>query len=224
MTAAAQAIVLYGSVARGDDDSWSDLDVLVLGPSPELPGAVLASLRDDLPLRVSHYTWKEFASMRATGSLFLRHLAQEASPLHFDGEGEEMYEMALRCLPPYQHVERDIRSFRLGVKDVLRGLAGSSPPLFEMSVLGGIARHASVLACYLKGAPFFGRQSIPHGCRLLGVSDLSEQLVSAHRYRLYANGQCPWPRTADRTEADAAASACARLIDVMESYVNAHTN
>lgn len=224
MMATGRAIILYGSVARGDDDCWSDLDVLVVGSSPELPDGVLAGLQEGHPLRTSHYTWAEFAAMQATGSLFLHHLAQEAKPLRFEGRGEQRYEETLRRLPPYRHVERDINAFRLAVRDVCHGLAVLSPPVFEMSVLGGIARHASVLACYLAGNPVFSRESMQRGSLLLGVPYLSERLVVAHRYRLFAQGQCPLPRDVDRVEADTTACTCAQLLDAMESYANAHTN
>lgn len=218
MTTKNRAIVLYGSVARGDDDASSDLDILVVGMSPELPNAVRSLLREDLPLNVSHYTWDEFFSMRTTGSLFLRHLAQEAKPLHFDGDGMKRYERALCNLPSYQHADRDICGFRLGLNDIRGGLASYSPPLFEMSVLGGIARHASVLACYLKRDPVFSRTSIQHSCDLFGIPQLSGKLVAAHKYRQFVHGQCPRPREVSRMEAGAATAACARLINAMESY------
>jgi predicted nucleotidyltransferase len=44
-----EAICLYGSVARGDDDSTSDIDLLVLGSEAVSRQDALAALPDDIP-------------------------------------------------------------------------------------------------------------------------------------------------------------------------------
>lgn len=218
-------VVLYGSVARGDDDDWSDVDILVVGSDADVPNSI-AELRMDAkrPINISHYTWAEFQSMHVSGSLFLHHLAAEAKPLYFERSGRAKYEAVIQSLPHYRHADRDLRAFRLGVSDVRRGLSIGLSPLFEMAVLGGIVRHASVLACYLVGSPVFGRSSISQGTTLVGVPELAGCLAKAHRFRIFERGQCPKPEELDRKEAFATVDACESFLKAMEPYVNAYTD
>lgn len=217
-----RAVVLYGSHARGDADAWSDVDILVIGPTEEVPEAVLARHRDcGHPIRVSHYTWNELESMSRVGSLFLHHLAAEARPLLFEGDGSERYEALATGIPAYHHARRDIRAFRAGVEDVRSGLKIGSPPPFEMAVIGGIARHWSVLACYLAGEPTFGRRSLKRASELMGASDLSDLLVLAHRYRLFEEQQCPPPPEVDRRDVLETVEACEFLLNRTKERLDA---
>jgi predicted nucleotidyltransferase len=69
------AVLLYGSCARGDDRANSDVDVLVINGSQRL--------RIELPERfsVSLYTPEHFRAMARRGSLFVLHLREEARVL-----------------------------------------------------------------------------------------------------------------------------------------------
>lgn len=208
-----QAVVLYGSVARGDDDEFSDIDILVVS-SNDLPvdNRTFSSLAKGRPINISRYTWPEFQAMSASGSLFIQHLFYEAKPIAYYGDGERVYLRALDNVTEYRHVDRDLASFRLGVEDCRHGIRVGSPIEFELAVLGGIARHASVLGCHLAGETTFGRTSIRRICRLLKLENITEELVLAHRFRLFEQRQCLRPKSIDRGEVMSILDACDQLI------------
>tara|TARA_A100001391_G_scaffold72416_3_gene46299 strand:+ start:2969 stop:3637 length:669 start_codon:yes stop_codon:yes gene_type:complete len=217
-----QAVVLYGSVARGDDDEASDIDILVVS-SNGLPvdDHAFSSLAQGRPINISCYTWSEFEAMSASGSLFIKHLLYEAKPIAYVGNGEKVYLRILNDVTEYRHVERDLASFRLGIEDCRHGISVGSPGEFELAVVGGIARHASVLGCYLKGETTFGRTSIARACRLLGLEGVSEELALAHRFRLFEQRQCLRPKSMDRGEVMSVINACDKFICALEGFWNA---
>ena len=145
------AVLLYGSQARGDADSISDIDVLVVGSSAVPDDKVVALLPAPRAgcIHTSQYGWSEVEAMGRYGSLFLHHLAAEARPLRFEGRGESRLQAILASLGPYKLAQRDLEAFRLTVRDAEEGLKLGLPASFELAVLGGVARHASVLGCYL---------------------------------------------------------------------------
>jgi hypothetical protein len=70
------SFLLYGSYARGDYDSASDVDVLRIGTS--------RARGERMDGRVSLHTYdiKDLLAMARRGSLFILHLVREAKPLH----------------------------------------------------------------------------------------------------------------------------------------------
>ena len=80
------AVWVYGSMARGDSDDLSDVDVLVVGPDGEEAGDLLKTVGLSEPkVSISQYSWNEIQGMAAYGSLFLHHIRLEGRPLY---EGE----------------------------------------------------------------------------------------------------------------------------------------
>lgn len=218
-----RAVLLYGSHARGDYDSVSDIDVLVVGTWPP-PAEELAAL---LPpsckgtVHTSHYTWPEFEAMSRYGSLFVHHIAAEALPIRYDGNGQARMSTLLSSLGWYQLAERDLLGFRTTVSDVEGGLRLGLPPCFELAVLGGVARHASVLACYIAGSPSYGRNSIVRATALLEMPGARGYLELAHRFRLAEEGQCPTPTDASRMVAARIAETLYAFLDRLEGLVHA---
>jgi predicted nucleotidyltransferase len=75
-------IWLYGSQARGDTDTLSDVDVLVAG---EVDAEALGQLPYSQPqLSVVRYDWDELELMASYGSLFLHHVRLEGRPQYAD--------------------------------------------------------------------------------------------------------------------------------------------
>ena len=70
------SFLLYGSYARGDYDSTSDVDVLRIATS-RASGELI-----DGRISLRTYDIKDLLAMARRGSLFVLHLVQEAKPLH----------------------------------------------------------------------------------------------------------------------------------------------
>lgn len=187
------SVWLYGSHARGDSDSLSDLDVFVAGALQEGVAESLA-FNGETP-SVSQYTWEEVEAMAAYGSLFLHHLRLEGRPLSEHSGGTFRLVQLLERLPKYQLFRRDIRAFHLTVADVREAFGMGSTPEFEMAVLGTVLRHGSVLGCYLLGRPCFARTgAMEQASRALGfTSEDVKAFDTLYRFRLYEDGRCRAP-------------------------------
>lgn len=72
----ADSFILYGSYARGDNDSSSDIDVL------RISNQRISADRLDGHVALYTYDIKDLREMARQGSLFILHLIREAKPLH----------------------------------------------------------------------------------------------------------------------------------------------
>ncbi len=128
----------------------------------------------------------------------------------------------LASLRPYQLAARDLSAFRATVCDVEAGLRAGLPPCFEIAVLGGVARHASVLGCYLAGSPTFGRNSITRAAELFGMRAVQKNLVLAHRFRLFEEGQCDAPGEVSQADVEHVLDHLSAFIDRLEAMIYAN--
>ena len=87
-----EKVILFGSLARGEVGTWSDLDLLVVMPSEEsfVRRAVeLAQvLKPELGLDLVVYTPEEFKRMQEEGNPFLRQVLKEGRILYEAGAVE----------------------------------------------------------------------------------------------------------------------------------------
>ena len=220
-----RAVFLYGSHARGDADEFSDVDVLAVAPvKPNVDEIVpLLPVSTQGLLHISHYTWEEFDAMSRYGSLFLHHIAAESTALLYEGNAKARISTLLDSLSTYQLAERDLVGFRSMIDDVEEGLTAGLPPCFELSVLGGVARHASVLACYLAGIPTFGRNCITRAVVALGMPEVQRKLQIAQSFRLYEERKCGVPEEASIGDVEQVIEILTDIIDRMEGWIHANT-
>lgn len=93
------SIMLFGSVARGDNSKNSDIDYLVVSDEPE------ASIECDLPnASTSKYTWAEFHELAEKKMLFIQHLKQEGVIL---SDEEKRLEKILTSYSPKNSYRKD---------------------------------------------------------------------------------------------------------------------
>jgi predicted nucleotidyltransferase len=82
----ARIAIVFGSVARGDADEWSDLDLMIVADTTrpfleryrDFEGLYEVWPRLDLLI----YTPEEFARMRAEGRAFIQHVLDEGTVVY----------------------------------------------------------------------------------------------------------------------------------------------
>ena len=184
------AVWLYGSHARGDADEFSDIDILVVSEGEEDEAVIGQFLRAPVKPSVSWYTWSEIDQMAQYGSLFLRHIELEGRPIFESLPARGRLEHLLSSLGPYRLARRDIEGFRTVLSDVRESLdTHEASLLFELSTLGTVFRHASVLGCSLAERPCFSR--IEPVARLVAQWKLGQtwanDFPSLYVFRMYAD-------------------------------------
>ena len=193
------AVWLYGSHARGDDDEFSDMDVLVISDR-EVGEALIGQLsRGGVDPSVSRYSWDEIEQMARYGSLFLRHIELEGRRISETPPAKGRLSNILSNLGPYQFARRDIEGFHTVLRDVRESLDTHDASLpFELSTLGTVFRHACILGCSLAARPCFSR--IEPTRRLVAHWGLNqswaEDFPSLYMFRMFADerlAQIPEP-------------------------------
>ena len=133
---------LFGSSARGDADSASDTDVLLVydrEPSPldreRTKESVVEQLRQDCAF--AEYTWERLAGMFADGHLFAWHLHHEARPLHVLGTGGRNFSFPKPAR--YRSPQRDALNFVDLLGSCIRAVEGCTASLVYEAGLGYVA-------------------------------------------------------------------------------------
>lgn len=227
------SIWIYGSVARGDVDDRSDVDVLVVGDAGDwrhsIAGdetlAVLVGKRRELS--AMRFTWRELDAMAAYGSLFLHHVKLEGRPLV--RQPDDPLVEVLDALPPYGRAAHEIRAFQTVLKDVRASILGEHSSAFELAVIATALRHAFILGCYVTGEPDFGRTSPFYRlCPVLKQPQrMANALATLYQFRLHQHDRAPAPfdpTTADVRNwleiADALFTAIREQVDVFDRTVH----
>jgi len=133
---------LFGSAARGDADTASDIDVLIVYENePSLldrrrtKEAVIEQLRQDCAF--AEYTWTRLVSMFSDGHLFAWHLYLEARPLRVLGIGDRNFTFPKPA--PYQSSRRDALNFVDLLGSCVRAIEGRTSSLVYEAGLGYVA-------------------------------------------------------------------------------------
>ena len=192
MTANGCAIWLYGSHARGDRDTLSDVDILAVSDGLCEFYEVRSEINE--PFRnvgVSHYSWQEIEDMATLGSLFLHHVRLEGRPIYESVTCKDRLGSMLQSLGGYQNVMRDVNGFKTVLSDVREEIKGDPIYWYELAVLATVIRHCSILGCWLLGAPAFGRvRPVERVAEALDLGEgLGRDFPELYRYRLYFEGR-----------------------------------
>lgn len=186
------AIWLFGSLSRGDNDAVSDIDVLFISDSQSnnFPWCQLPQF-SKAPT-ISQYTWKEVERMAEYGSLFLKHLSLEAQPIYEAKGAQGRLNSLLGALGVYQHASRDLQGFITVHSDVEKSLNDElASVIFEIATLATIFRHACILGCDLLGSPCFSRvKPIQNLVTAWNLPEIwVDEFPSFYSYRLYSDGR-----------------------------------
>lgn len=179
---------LYGSVARGDAEASSDVDILLLGEG-EVPKDVSRHY-SGRRLSLSRYSWEELRQMAAYGSLFLHHLKTEGRPLSESPRAARDLRDILVGLPNYRRVGRDVCAFRQSLNDIAAELPEPTFLRFELATLAALIRRIGILGSYLLGRPRFDRVGpVEQVVDAWGLpSGLSREFPQLYLHRQVADG------------------------------------
>jgi len=164
-------VCLYGSAARGELDDFSDIDLLVV-ISNDMPFPEIKKLKERFcrvmgegslnRISPAVYYQGDLKSMVERRSLFI---------LHLQLEGKKIFEkeccLSFMSFDPisYSGFDNDIEIYIencYGVGEALELATNSIQVDFELSVLAGLVRNASISYTASIGRPFFGRYEAFH--------------------------------------------------------------
>ena len=192
MSATGFAIWLYGSHARGAADTHSDLDLLVVkNELTDIEEIEHFAFHVQIGASLSVYTWNEIARMAAYGSLFLQHLKLEGIPLYETPFHRGCLRNMLDTMADYVLIQRDLEGFQIVLDDVAESLDNDGDETYELSVLGTVIRHSTILGCWLLKQPSFSRlEPISRFVTMRGIECAVEsEFTDLYNYRLYADGR-----------------------------------
>lgn len=150
-------IILYGSVARYENDSYSDIDILIVTETEKEKKYVITDLQGNkLPDKwITIYSKRDINRMLQYTSLFLWHLKMEAI---FIFKKDNYIETVLENLPEYTKTAEDVRQYKIICEDIKKVIIYENETMFyELSLLASLVRNLSIAFCYLKGEKCFGR-------------------------------------------------------------------
>jgi predicted nucleotidyltransferase len=191
---AIEAVLLCGSVARGDANPWSDIDLVVTSSDPKLTVAELRKvILERNHVSLIYYRTPSFETLYRRNPLFIAHLKKEGVVL-FDPKGvlrrildsptvtkadvAEEIKMQRAKLAPYRHPERYNNNF-----------------LFCLSHLYSIGKGVIMLGLASRGILEFNRDAAFERFATLNP-DLAEQVGKVARLRPFyrlVSGRKPEP-------------------------------
>ena len=179
---------LYGSKARGDDDRFSDTDVLVIGKSiKDLKHAQKLIPKDLVKVNLNFYSWKEIKNMAKYGSLFLHHLKLEGKCIYKGQFVRNDLAYLFSKLTEYKKANNDLKSFLKVIEETKQSLIINEILIFDLSVLATVIRHCSILGCWFLKNPCFNRiEPVKYLIEKLGFLQINiKEYSNLYKYKLY---------------------------------------
>ena len=186
-------IYLFGSVARGDQDEQSDVDILIVIDNCSEDDYIkykkeYASILQIPVSWISLYREKKILKMHEKGSYFLWNLKQEGKVLY---SRENELDKLFATLPRYRGMKEDIKEYRQILDDVNEELHNVYLCIeYELSVLASLVRNTCIMLSYLNNRFDFSRNQVVKYCIDTYKIDVSlEEYRALYKYRSYETGK-----------------------------------
>ena len=186
-------IYLFGSFARGDQDQYSDIDILIV--VDDCTENEYIKYKDsyaqilEVPVSwLSVYRIDKIKKMYNSGSYFLWHIKTEGKVIYSrDNELESL----LLTLPRYTNIENDLNEYSEILSDIKDELDNKYISIdYELSVLASLVRNTCIAISYLNGKLDFGRNSVVIYCSSRYGLDIDlAEYEALYQYRLYHTGK-----------------------------------
>lgn len=150
-------IYLFGSVARKENDEFSDLDIFVLCLRKEK--LLQEKLAKKLKIKkewISIYSLEEIVEMRKMGSLFLWHLKKEGKKLYSNNNS---LKKIFKILPNYKKIYVNLQEYKEILTDIKKSILREELSDYEINLIAILLRNISIIHCYMRGHFLFGRNS-----------------------------------------------------------------
>lgn len=190
-----EEIWLFGSYARGEQDQYSDIDLLVViqDCDDEEYKRTKMQLSQELgmPLEwLSLYEMHKIQEMASQGSYFMWHIKMEGRQLYARGSFQKDI---LANLPEYQNAWQDLEDYGIICNDIRCNLSEQYVDItYELSVLASIIRNTSMTIDFLEGKMNFGRVQAVEICNAILQEKCSIPIKEYERLytnRLYMTGK-----------------------------------
>ena len=220
------AFAIFGSEARGDNDIFSDRDLLIVSDD-ETTLREMKSKYEFIGWSCTAYSWSRLQHVADQGSLFVQHLKQESRVLS-DPSGRLAHLLAQYSTKASYKRESNGAASLLGtlVQHLPRCDAG---PMWTLDVLSVGFRSLAVATLADNGIYAFSNSGIIDGLTRIGMvsKDDGRQLNVLRRFKaLYRQGLVDrriswcdvfdWIRLVDRIFALELSSRCVQTIEIVE--------
>ncbi len=152
------AVMLFGSWARGENDGYSDMDILIV--TEKVVQNKYKLYKDNCILNekwLSVYTKGSLLRLKRYSSLFLWHLKMEGIILY---QKDGFLGKLLEQLPVYTKTPDDLEQYQCICNDIEDIITKENCTYeYELALLAAIIRNTCIAYCYGHGKMIFGRNS-----------------------------------------------------------------
>ena len=151
---------LFGSIARGESDDWSDKDLLIVVPHESSIRRIRGALDElhEAKNDISIYTEQRYRQMHAEGHLFTWHIFKESRSVVLEGLTLQAPDLITRLGAPstYRGSRVDAQALINMLTHCTEGLGSEdASEVFEAGVLYVISRNLSIIASWRLGCLSF---------------------------------------------------------------------
>ncbi|MGG7195400.1 nucleotidyltransferase domain-containing protein [Clostridium butyricum] len=155
-----ESIMLFGSCARGDNDEFSDLDLLFIIEDCDDDSyiQIKRKLHEQLNIPeewISLYKKSSIENMNKYTSYFLWHLKLEGRIVY---SKSNFIRDILENLKEYKKTSYDLYQYKVICNDIEQAISEECETCkYELNILASLARNTCMALCYINGKKVFGR-------------------------------------------------------------------